>query len=150
VEQTVGKRGSNGERRGRVVLLYCHRTLRDGQSLAGTADASPGLQVQPVAISCGASIEVRRLLEILADGAAAVEVVTCPEGYCESLLGSRRAAKRVEYARQLLEEVGVDAERIGHRRASRATAAELVESAIGRWEGALAAKAGRAAEGEEK
>jgi coenzyme F420-reducing hydrogenase delta subunit len=146
----VGERGSKGAGNGRIVLLYCHRTLREGESLAGTADSSVGLRIQPVAISCGASIEVSRLLKILADGAAAVEVVTCPEGSCVSLLGSRRATKRVDYARQLLEEAGADAERIGHRRASGATAAELVESAAGRWEGALAAKVGRPAGGEDE
>jgi coenzyme F420-reducing hydrogenase delta subunit len=48
------------------------------------------------------------------------------------LLGSRRAQRRVEYARQLLGQAGVDPARVGHTLASDATSAEVLELAVSR------------------
>jgi coenzyme F420-reducing hydrogenase delta subunit len=131
-EEAVAKEGSGGEQNRRVVLLYCHRVLRQGESVGAAADSSFGLPIQPVAVACGSSVEVSHILKILADGAAAVEVVTCADDCCSSLLGSRRAQRRVEYARQLLGQAGVDPARVGHTLASDATSAEVLELAVSR------------------
>jgi coenzyme F420-reducing hydrogenase delta subunit len=54
---------------------------------------------------------VAHVLHALEAGADGVCVVACPEGECEFLGGSRRAWKRVERARSLLEEIGLGGNR---------------------------------------
>ena len=58
-----------------------------------------------------------------------------------ALLGSRRAAKRVEYARQLLDEAHVDTQRIGHSLGSGLTGADLIERAAARGKKAASGSA---------
>ncbi len=45
-------------------------------------------------------------------GADGVYVVGCLEGECHFLTGNLRAKKRVEYAKKLLDEIGVGGERL--------------------------------------
>ena len=102
-----------------IVLLYCPRTLAPGaeKSLSSLSDRTPGANVRSAIIACGSVIQVPHLLKILEDGADAVQVVTCAKDDCQSLTGSARAEKRVEYTRWLLEGFGLGADRLGFHRA---------------------------------
>ncbi len=51
-------------------------------------------------------------MEAFRKGADGVYVVGCLEGECHYLTGNLRAKKRVEYAKNLLDEIGVEAERL--------------------------------------
>jgi coenzyme F420-reducing hydrogenase delta subunit len=46
------------------------------------------------------------------DGADAVFVAGCLEGQCHYLTGNLRARKRINYVKRLLEEVGIEGERL--------------------------------------
>jgi len=65
---------------------------------------------------------------------SAVEVVACPEEACRFLVGSRRAEKRVAYARTLLAQIGAREERLGITRSAGLSAADLVSLARARAE----------------
>ncbi|MBC7344493.1 MAG: hydrogenase iron-sulfur subunit, partial [Clostridia bacterium] len=52
------------------------------------------------------------ILKAFENGADGVMVVGCQEGNCKDISGNVRARKRVEYARRLLEEVGLERERL--------------------------------------
>ena len=112
-----------------IVLLYCPRTLAAGgeDSLASLATQLPDVNLRPALIPCGSSVQVPHLLKILEEGADAVVVVTCPDDKCQSLTGSSRAEKRIEYARLLLDGFGLGADRLGIHHASELHSADLVD-----------------------
>lgn len=69
-------------------------------------------EVNIVRVPCSGRVEVRDLLRAFQTGADGVLVLACPEGSCQDLTGNLRARQRVEYTRQLLEEIGIDKERL--------------------------------------
>ena len=110
-----------------VVLLYCRQCVAADANLTAFPNRSEMLP-------CSSKIRVSHLMKILDDGADAVEVVACPEEACRQMVGSRRAEKRVEYARGLLVAAGLSGERIGISRGSNLSAQDLVEFAVKRAE----------------
>ena len=64
-----------------------------------------------------------------ADG---VEVVACPDEKCHFLVGSRRTKRRVEYIRKLLDEIGVEADRVGLTQKMNLSCDDLIELAAKR------------------
>ena len=52
------------------------------------------------------------ILKAFEKGAAGVLVMGCQEGACQHLTGNTRAKERVKYAANLLQEVGIDGERV--------------------------------------
>ncbi|MBC7225468.1 MAG: hydrogenase iron-sulfur subunit, partial [Anaerolineae bacterium] len=52
------------------------------------------------------------ILKAYEQGADGVLIAACPIGNCHHGSGNIRATKRLEYARQLLEEVGLEKERV--------------------------------------
>jgi coenzyme F420-reducing hydrogenase delta subunit len=85
---------------------------------------------------CSSKIEVPYILKILEAGALAVEIVACPEKGCKFLVGSRRAEKRIEYIRGLLEQIGCSRQRVGISRKLSQSPQELIELARARGDAA--------------
>ena len=54
----------------------------------------------------------RGLLKAIEDGADGVYVAGCLEGECHFMNGNLKARKRVEYVKKILEEVGIEPERV--------------------------------------
>ena len=52
------------------------------------------------------------MLEAFRQGADGAYVASCLEGECHYLTGNLRARKRVEYAKKLLAEIGIESERL--------------------------------------
>lgn len=61
---------------------------------------------------CSGRVEALHLLKAMEEEADRVIVLTCPHGRCRYREGNLRAQKRLEYAQGLLEEVGLEAERL--------------------------------------
>lgn len=57
------------------------------------------------------------MLKALEEGADRVLVLTCPESRCRYREGNLRARKRLEYAQNLLEEIGLEPSRLELRAA---------------------------------
>ena len=114
-----------------IVLLFCQNTVGESE-IAAAARGAEGFTVRPVMLPCSSKVQAHQLLQILDQGADGIEVVACPEKMCRFLVGSRRAGKRIEYARGLLDAVGVGGQRIGISWMSRLTVDELMERAADR------------------
>ena len=82
--------------------------------LLSTLNSSAAPKIRKVALPCSGKLEVSFLLKALENGADAVALFGCPEGECHYLVGSMRAKNRVQYARRILREIGLEEERI-HR-----------------------------------
>jgi F420-non-reducing hydrogenase iron-sulfur subunit len=117
-----------------VVVLYCQNCITDRSNVTAESNQASGFYVRSVMMPCSSKIEVPHILRILEQGADAVEVIACPESKCRFLVGSRRAEKRIEYIRRLLDEVHIGSERLGITRSSSLSANDLMGLASGRAE----------------
>jgi nicotinamide mononucleotide adenylyltransferase len=68
--------------------------------------------VHEIALPCSGKLQPEHLLKAFEAGADAVCIIACAGDNCHYLEGSRRAERRVEYVRQLLDEIGLDGERL--------------------------------------
>jgi len=68
--------------------------------------------IKVVRIPCTGKVDLLHILKAFESGADGVYVAGCLEGECNFLTGNLRAKKRVMYAKELLEEVGISGERV--------------------------------------
>ncbi len=114
-----------------IVVLYCrHCVSDDGEAAIETTAAKSS--VKTVMMPCSSKVETPNVLKILADGADGVEIVACPEKQCRFLVGSRKAEKRIDYAKGLLEKIEISAERLGITRKSGLNVEDLIAIAAKR------------------
>ena len=80
-------------------------------------------------LACTGKLQVSSLLKAFENGADGVFVVGCPEDKCHNIMGSQRAAKRVQAVKQALNELDVEPERIEMYHLERGFHPEFVEAA---------------------
>jgi F420-non-reducing hydrogenase iron-sulfur subunit len=68
--------------------------------------------VKIIQVPCSGRVDILHLLRAIEDGADAVYVAGCLEGECHFLTGNLKAKKRVQYVKKLLEEIGIEPERV--------------------------------------
>ncbi|MDP6635407.1 MAG: hydrogenase iron-sulfur subunit [Phycisphaerae bacterium] len=109
-----------------IVVLYCQQSVAAGITPAVRPSGAEGFSVRLKMMPCSSKAEAPHLLHVLAGGASGVELVCCPERACQFLDGNDRAARRVEHARGLLEEINVSPERLGLSRGAGLTEEDLM------------------------
>lgn len=91
------------------TCIYC------GYMAADTAGALR-IQYPPttklISFPCTGKLDVRYILEAFEKGADGVMVVACPIGNCHHIHGNIQATRRVQYAKKLLDEIGLGGERV--------------------------------------
>ncbi len=124
-----------------ITVFSCRYCGNIPIEMAGTFRVPYPASVTVQQVACTGTIGPGRLLKELESGADGVLVVTCPPGNCHHVSGNDRAVRRVTWTRKLLEEAGLDSERlhlvqlgIGNGRAFAAAAGEMTAriSALGR------------------
>ena len=85
--------------------------------------------IKIIKLPCTGKIDVVYLLKTFLSGADGVYVAGCMEGDCHYLTGNLRARKRVEYAKKILDEVGIGGERLEMYNMSAAQGPRFVEVA---------------------
>jgi F420-non-reducing hydrogenase iron-sulfur subunit len=118
----------------RIVVACCHNAVLSPEELREGACREKGFDAYFAALPCSSKIEASYVLKIIADGADGVVVVACPESHCRFMVGNTRAEKRINYARKLLENAGMGAERVTLERGESLTEKDLVEMAERRLE----------------
>jgi len=68
--------------------------------------------IKIIQVPCSGKVDVMYLLRSIQKGADGVYVVGCLEGTCHYNEGNFRARERVEHVRMLLEEIGLEADRV--------------------------------------
>jgi F420-non-reducing hydrogenase iron-sulfur subunit len=68
--------------------------------------------IKVIKVPCTGRVDVLTLLKAFEAGVDGVYVAGCMEGECHFLKGNLRARKRVNYAKTLLQEVGIEPERL--------------------------------------
>jgi len=96
----------------KVVAFCCHYCAYSAADLAGSMRMEYTTNVRIVRVMCTGRVDTVHLLKAIKDGADAVFVAGCEEGDCHFIEGNLRAKRRVEQAKALLEEVGIEGERV--------------------------------------
>jgi F420-non-reducing hydrogenase iron-sulfur subunit len=85
--------------------------------------------VEIIRVPCTGRVDIIHLLKTLEDGADGVYVAGCMEGDCHFISGNLKARRRVEYVQKVLEELGVEKERVAMYNLSAAQGPRFVEIA---------------------
>jgi F420-non-reducing hydrogenase iron-sulfur subunit len=92
------------------TCIYCGSMAAD---TAGALRLTYPANVKIFRFPCTGKVDVEHILKAFEEGADGVYIVACPIGNCHHVHGNVRATRRLEYARQLMEEVGIQGERLG-------------------------------------
>lgn len=68
--------------------------------------------VKIIQVPCSGRVDIIHLLRALEDGADGVYVAGCLEGECHFMTGNLKAKKRVQYVKEVLEQIGIEPERV--------------------------------------
>jgi coenzyme F420-reducing hydrogenase delta subunit len=95
-----------------ILAFCCHYCAYAAADLAGSMRLQYPDNVRVLRLPCTGKVEVNHILTAFERGVDGVMVAGCLEGGCHFLEGNLRARKRVERARQILGEIGLEPERL--------------------------------------
>ncbi|MCD6410995.1 MAG: hydrogenase iron-sulfur subunit [Thermoplasmata archaeon] len=96
----------------RIVGFLCNWCAYAGADLAGTSRIQYPPNIRPIRVMCSGRVDPIFILEALKLGADGVLVAGCHPGDCHYQSGNYKAVRRVELVRKLLEELGLEPERV--------------------------------------
>jgi len=95
-----------------IIVFGCHYCAYAAADLAGSMRLQYPTNIRMIKLPCTGKLEIIHLLKALEAGADGVYAAGCLEGECHYLKGNLWARKRVEYTKKLLEEMGMEPERV--------------------------------------
>jgi coenzyme F420-reducing hydrogenase delta subunit len=95
-----------------IVAFCCHYCAYTAADMAGSMRLSYPANVKIVRVPCSGKVDTIHMMKGLEKGADGVLVAGCLEGDCHFKSGNTKAAKRVTFVKQLLEEIGIEPERL--------------------------------------
>ncbi len=95
-----------------IVAFCCHYCAFTAADLAGTMRKQYPPNCRIVRLPCTGKVDVNMLLKAFEFEADGVMVAGCEEGSCHFIQGNIRAIKRVQHAKKLLAETGVNPDRL--------------------------------------
>jgi F420-non-reducing hydrogenase iron-sulfur subunit len=102
-----------------VTVFVCANCARPGKELSSAGRVRPNVpdfnwpgNFHQVIIPCTGRLQPEHVLRAFESGASIVSVIACEEGNCHYIEGSKRCARRVEYIRSILKEIGLGDERL--------------------------------------
>jgi F420-non-reducing hydrogenase iron-sulfur subunit len=95
-----------------ILAFCCHYCAYAAADLAGSMRLQYPDNVRVLRLPCTGKVEVNHLLAAFELGVDGVIVAGCLEGGCHFQEGNLRARKRVERAKELLGEIGLEPERL--------------------------------------
>jgi F420-non-reducing hydrogenase iron-sulfur subunit len=113
-----------------IVAFCCHYCAYTAADMAGSQRLPYPPNVKIVQVPCSGKVDSLHIVKAFEKGADGVYVAGCLEGDCHFKKGNERAAKRIDYVKKYLEEIGLESERLemvnmsagmGHRFAQVAT-----------------------------
>jgi len=119
----------------KIVAYCCNFCAFAAADLAGAMRVQYPPNVRIIRLPCTGKVDAVHLIKAFEDGADGVFVAGCLEGECHFLEGNLRAKKRVAYVKRLLDEVGINPQRVEMFNLSSAMGgqfAEIVEEMTGR------------------
>ena len=112
-----------------IIVFACHYCAYAAADLAGSMRLQYPSNIRMIKLPCTGKLEVIHLLRAIEAGADGVYAAGCLEGECHYLKGNLWARKRVNYVKTLLEELGMEPERVEMYNMSSAMGAKFAEVA---------------------
>ncbi len=109
----------------KIMAFCCHYCAYAAADLAGSMRIQYPPNVRIIRTPCTGRLEMEYFLKAFENGADGVFIAGCLEGGCHFQEGNLIARRRVNYARTLLSEIGLDEERIRMVNVSAAEARSL-------------------------
>lgn len=114
----------------RIVAFCCYYCAYGAADMAGSMRLKYPPNVKIIRLPCSGKSDVLYLLRAFEDGADGVYVAGCEEGSCHFIEGNFRAKKRVQYAKKILDEIGIGGERLEMYNMSTSAGPRFAEVAI--------------------
>ena len=92
------------------TCIYCGSMAAD---TAGALSLTYPANIKLFRFPCTGKVDVEYILKAFEEGADGVYIVACPIGNCHHVHGNVRATKRLAYAQELLEGIGLEGDRLG-------------------------------------
>ena len=112
----------------KIVAFCCHYCAYASADLAGSMRLQYPANVRIIRTPCTGRLEVEYYMKAFENGADGVLVAGCLEGGCHFIEGNLIAKKRVKSIQKILEESGIEKERLQMVNNSAAEATKLVDS----------------------
>jgi len=96
----------------KIVAFCCHYCALAAADVAGKMGFQIPSNIRIIRVLCTGKVEVLHILKAFEAGADGVVVIGCKFGECYFKEGNFRAAKKVERVQSLIEEVGLEGERV--------------------------------------
>ena len=120
VATRVSRNGSAGNQPAAAVTVFlCANCARRGQAPTSAGRPRPAIPnfrwpfaTRSVIVPCTGRLQPEHVLKAFESGSDVVCTVACEEDNCHYLEGSKRCARRVDYLRSILREVGLGGERL--------------------------------------
>lgn len=110
----------------KIIAFCCHFCAYASADLAGSMRLQYPSGVRIIRTPCTGRLEVEFYMRAFENGADGVLVAGCLEGGCHFIDGNLFAKKRVNSIRNILEEIGIEKERLRMVNISAAMATNLV------------------------
>jgi coenzyme F420-reducing hydrogenase delta subunit len=95
-----------------IVAFCCNYCSYAAADLAGSIRMTYPANIKIVLVPCSGRVDPVHLIHTLEKGADGVVITGCLEGDCHFETGNFKAKKRTRYVRGLLEEMGIEADRV--------------------------------------
>jgi len=112
----------------KIVAFCCHYCAYASADLAGSMRLQYPPNVRIIRTPCTGRLEVEYYMKAFENGADGVLVAGCLEGGCHFIEGNLFAKKRVKSIQKILEECGLEKERLQMINNSAAMAKNLVDA----------------------
>jgi len=96
----------------KIVAFLCNWCAYRGADLAGVARLQYPPNIRSIRLMCSGSVDPAYVLEALLNGADGVLIAGCHLGNCHYKGGNYRAERRVEILKTILDQVGIDKDRV--------------------------------------
>ena len=95
-----------------IIAFCCNYCSYAAADLAGSIRMTYPANVKIILVPCSGRVDPLHLIWALEKGADGVFIAGCMEGDCHFETGNFKAKKRAAYVRGLLEEMGIEPERV--------------------------------------
>jgi coenzyme F420-reducing hydrogenase delta subunit len=95
-----------------LAIFFCQQLDPDQDVNRRALERELGERIRFFPLPCSGRIDPLHLMRALESGADKVYLVTCPEGTCRYHEGNIRAQKRITYVQELIQEIGLEPERV--------------------------------------
>jgi F420-non-reducing hydrogenase iron-sulfur subunit len=112
----------------KIIAFCCHYCAYASADLAGSMRLQYPAGVRIIRTPCTGRLEAEYYLRAFEKGADGVLVAGCLEGGCHFMDGNLFAKRRVNAVKELLDEIGIEKERLRMINVSAAMAPNLVEA----------------------